>query len=47
MTLVELLMSNADPQKKMRHVGKPLGATFLGICEWVLGCLGLVILTMP
>lgn len=33
MTLVELLMSSADPQAKMRHVGKPLGATFLGICE--------------
>lgn len=34
MTLVELLMSNADPQAKMRHVGKPLGATFLGICKY-------------
>ena len=34
MTLVELLMSSANPQAKMRHVGKPLGATFLGICEF-------------
>lgn len=29
----ELLMSNAEPSQKLRHVGKPLGATFLGICK--------------
>lgn len=28
-----MLASNAEPSRKMRHVGKPLGATFLGICE--------------
>lgn len=36
MTLLELLMSSADPQAKMRQVGKPLGATFLGICGFSL-----------
>jgi len=32
MSLVELLLSNEEPHHKLRHVGKPLGATFLGIC---------------
>jgi hypothetical protein len=27
------LASNAEPSHKLRHVGKPLGATFLGICK--------------
>ncbi len=29
-----MLASNAEPSRKMRHVGKPLGATFLGICKF-------------
>jgi uncharacterized membrane protein YidH (DUF202 family) len=28
-----MLASNAEPSHKLRHVGKPLGATFLGICK--------------
>lgn len=33
LSMFELLASNAEPQQKLRHVGKPLGATFLGICK--------------
>jgi hypothetical protein len=31
LSLIELIASNAEPSHKLRHVGKPLGATFLGI----------------
>jgi hypothetical protein len=34
LSLLELLVSNAEPSHKLRHVGKPLGATFLGICKF-------------
>ena len=33
LSMFELLASNAEPSHKLRHVGKPLGATFLGICK--------------
>jgi len=36
LSLVELLISNAEPSHKLRHVGKPLGATFLGISILIL-----------
>nr|OQO29506.1 hypothetical protein B0A51_03035 [Rachicladosporium sp. CCFEE 5018] len=36
MSFVQLLLSDAEPQHKLRHVGKPLGATFLGISILVL-----------
>lgn len=34
LSMFELLISSAEPQQKLRHVGKPLGATFLGICKF-------------
>jgi len=33
LSMIEMLASNAAPTHKLRHVGKPLGATFLGICK--------------
>lgn len=36
LSMFELLLSNAEPQQKLRHVGKPLGATFLGICKFTM-----------
>ncbi|KAK6400599.1 hypothetical protein LTR95_019289 [Oleoguttula sp. CCFEE 5521] len=36
MSFVQLLLSDAEPQHKLRHVGKPLGATFLGISILIL-----------